>query len=173
MNIWIRLLINWIVNCSIRVIPIRNRIHSVNIPYEPNNNWKFKRVKNIDKASALKVFLNLSTFQPEINLFLNFYIDTYSTNKVLLSYVGGPFRLKSYIFWSLSLFANIVCLYVRKMTHYSVQPNNSVNILLKNPDIRIKRIIRLKPWIVNDGKHHIQCGKIWIHCILWYFGSHF
>ena len=61
------------------------------------------------------------------------------------SYVGGPFIPKFPLFWSLFLFNNLVCLYVRKMTHYSVQPNNPVNILLKNPDIRIKRIIRLKP----------------------------
>ena len=69
--------------CSIQVKPIRNGIHSVNISYEPNNNRIFQRVKIINKASAIKVFLNLSYFQPEKNLVLNFYIDTYSTNKLL------------------------------------------------------------------------------------------
>ena len=47
MNIWIRLLINRIGVCSIRVIPIRKRILSANIPYEPNNTRIFQRVKNI------------------------------------------------------------------------------------------------------------------------------
>ena len=47
MNIRIRLLINRIGVCSIRFIPIRNRIHNVNIPYEPNNTRIFQRVKNI------------------------------------------------------------------------------------------------------------------------------
>ena len=36
MNIRIRLLINRIGVCSIPVIPVRNRMQSVNIPYEPN-----------------------------------------------------------------------------------------------------------------------------------------
>ena len=130
-NIRIWLLINRIGVCSIQVIPIRNRIHSINIPYEPNNNWIFKRVKNINEASTLKVFLNLWNFQPKKNLAVNFYIDTYSTNKLLWSYVGGLFRLKSHIFWALSFFAYLVCLYVRKITHYLV------NIRFENPDIRI------------------------------------
>ena len=42
MNIRIWLLISRIGVCSIRAIPIRNRIHSVNIPYEPNNNRIFQ-----------------------------------------------------------------------------------------------------------------------------------
>ena len=113
-------------------------------PYEPNNNRIFQRVKNVNEASTLKVILNLSNFQPEKILV---YIGTYCTNKLLWSYVGDPFIPKSTIFWSLSFFANLVCSYVRKITHYSVQPNNSANIRLKNPDIRIKRIIRLKSWI--------------------------
>ena len=46
-----------------------------------------------------------------------------------------------------SLFAHLVCQLLRKITHNMVQPNNSVNIWLKNPDIRIKRTIRLKSWI--------------------------
>ena len=46
-NIWIRLLINGIGVCSIRVIPIRKRILSANIPYEPNNTQIFQRVKKI------------------------------------------------------------------------------------------------------------------------------
>ena len=70
MNIKIRLLINRIGVCSIWVIPIRNRIHSLNIPYEPNNNRIFQRVKNMNEASTLKVILNLSNFQPEKILFL-------------------------------------------------------------------------------------------------------
>ena len=57
------------------------------------------------------------------------------------------FSQKTPIFWSLSFFANLVCLYIRKITHYSVQPNNSANIWLKNPDIRIKQKIRLESWI--------------------------
>ena len=57
MNILIQLLINRIGVCSIRVIPIRNGIHSVNISYEPNNNRIFQRVKNKKKASTLKVIL--------------------------------------------------------------------------------------------------------------------
>ena len=88
LNIQIRLRINRRGVCSIRVIPVRNQIHSVNIPYEQNDNRTFQRVKNINKASTLKMFLKLSTFQPKINLFLNFYIDTYSTNKVLKFYFG-------------------------------------------------------------------------------------
>ena len=70
MNIRIQLLINRIGVWSIRVIPIRNRIHSLNIPYQPNNNWIFQRVKNMNKASTIKVILNLSNFQPEKILFL-------------------------------------------------------------------------------------------------------
>ena len=70
MNIRIRLLINRIGVWSIRVIPIRNRIHSLNIPYEPNNNWIFQRVKNMNEASTLKVILNLSNFQPKKILYL-------------------------------------------------------------------------------------------------------
>ena len=45
MNIRIWFLINRIGVCSIRVIPMRNRIHSIIIPYEPNNTQIFKRVK--------------------------------------------------------------------------------------------------------------------------------
>ena len=134
---------------SIRVIPIRNRIHRVNIPYERNNNQIFQRVKNINKLPLSKCFFIHRIFSPQKILFLTstFYIDTYSTNKLMWFYVGGPFRLKSRIFWSLSLFANLVCSYVRKIIHYLVQLNNSVHIRLKNPDIWIKRIIWLKSWI--------------------------
>ena len=45
MNIQIRLLTSRIGVCSIRVIPIRNRIHCINIPYEPNSSQIFQRVK--------------------------------------------------------------------------------------------------------------------------------
>jgi len=51
MNIRTRLLINRIGVCGIRVIPIRNRIHSVNIPYEPNNTEYLK-------GSKIYMFLN-------------------------------------------------------------------------------------------------------------------
>ena len=47
MNIRIRLLITRIGVCSIPVIPIRNRIHSIDIPYEPNNTRIFQRLKYI------------------------------------------------------------------------------------------------------------------------------
>ena len=46
-----------------------------------------------------------------------------------------------------SLIASLACWYSNEITHYSVQPNNSVNIRLQNPDIRLKRIIRFKSWI--------------------------
>ena len=52
----------------------------------------------MNEASTLKVNLNLSNFQQKRNLILNFYIGTYSTNKLLWSYVRGPFRPKSPIF---------------------------------------------------------------------------
>ena len=122
LNILIQLLINQIGVCNMRVIPIRNRIHSENVPYKLDKNQS----KNINQTCTLTVILNLLNFQPKT------------------SYVRGPFRPKSHIFWSLSLFANLVCPYVRKITHYSAHPNNLVNIQLKNPDIRIKRIIQLK-----------------------------
>ena len=41
-------------------------------------------------------------------------------------------------------FASLACWYLNEITQYSVQPNNSVNIRLQNPDIRLKRIIRFK-----------------------------
>ena len=43
-----------------------------------------------------------------------------------------------------SLIASLACWYSNEITHYSVQPNNSVNILLQNPDIRLKQIIWFK-----------------------------
>ena len=73
----IELLIKRIGVCRIQVIPIRNRIDSVNIPYEPNSNRIFQ---NRNEASTLKVIIE---FSAQKNLILNFYIGTYSTNKLL------------------------------------------------------------------------------------------
>ena len=47
MNIRIWLLINRIVVCSTRVIPVRNRIHSIDIPHERNNTRIVQRVQFI------------------------------------------------------------------------------------------------------------------------------
>ena len=77
LNIRIPFLTNRIGVCSIL-------IHSVN---ESNNNQIFQSVKNINEASTLKVILNISNFQPK-NLILKFYMGTYSTNKLIKSYVG-------------------------------------------------------------------------------------
>ena len=52
------------------IILPKNRIHSVNIPYVPNNNRIFQRVRNINEASTLKAILNSSILQPEKFLFL-------------------------------------------------------------------------------------------------------
>ena len=103
LNILIQLLINQIGVCNMRVIPIRNRKHSENIPYELDKNQIFYRVKNINQTSTLTTILNLLNFQPKT------------------SYVRSPFRPKSHIFWSLPLFADLVRSYVRKITHYLVK----------------------------------------------------
>ena len=108
---------------------------------------KYFKGSKTKKKLPLSKWFYLIKFSAQKNLILNFYIGTYSTNKLLWSYVGDPFIPKSTIVWSLSFFANLVCSFVRKITHYSVQSNNSANIRLKNPDIRIKRIIRLVSWI--------------------------
>ena len=42
--------------CSIRVLPKRNRIHRVNIPYEPNKNLIFKIVKTIINNGQIEAF---------------------------------------------------------------------------------------------------------------------
>jgi len=51
MNIQIWLLIDRTGVCSIWGIPIRNRIHSGKIPYEPNNNRISQRVKNSQSSN--------------------------------------------------------------------------------------------------------------------------
>ena len=48
----------------------------------------------------------------------------------------------------------------KDITHYLVQPNNSANIRIKNPDIRIKQINRLKSWNPFLFKR-IQKSNIW------------
>ena len=95
----IQLLINQIGVCNVRVIPIRNRIHSENVPYKLDKNQS----KNINQTCTLTVILNLLNFQPKT------------------SYVRGPFRPKSHLFWSLSLFADPVRSYVRNITYYLVK----------------------------------------------------
>ena len=99
--------------------------------------------------------------QPLKSFYISYYSNIEQTNKLLWSYVADPFKPKSPIFWSLFLFANLVCPYVRKITYYLVQPNNSANIRLKNPDIRIKRIIRSESWIRFLLKRIQECN-------LWY-----
>ena len=59
MNIWIWLLITQKGVCSIRVIPITNLIHSVNVPYEVNKNQILQRFKNINEASTFKVVFDI------------------------------------------------------------------------------------------------------------------
>ena len=56
-----------------------------------------------------------------------------------------PFQTKIYYILVLVLIRlPYLYIYVRKIAHYSVQPNDLVNTQLKNPDLRIKSIIWLK-----------------------------